>query len=44
MMGVQLGVATARKRLDTLVPADHLLRRVDRAFDLAGVRAQLAAS
>jgi transposase len=44
MMGVQSGVAATRERLDALVPADHLLRRVDCALDLAGVRAQLAAS
>src|SRR3712207_4444938 len=42
MMGVQSAVGAARERLDALVPADHLLRRVDRALDLAGVRARLA--
>jgi transposase len=43
MLGVQSGVAATRERLDALVSADHLLRRVDCALDLAGVRAELAA-
>lgn len=42
MMGVQPGVAAAREQLEAWVPAEHLLRRVDRALDLAEVRAQLA--
>ena len=44
MMGVQPGAPAGREQLEAPVPADRLLRRrVDRALDLAGVRAQLAA-
>jgi transposase len=43
MMGARTSAAAARGELAVLVPADHLLRRVDRALDLAGVRAELAA-
>jgi transposase len=42
MMGARTCAAESRADLEALVPADHLLRRVDRALDLAGVRAQLA--
>ena len=42
MMGVQATAAAVREQLEAWVPADHLLRRVDRALDLAGIRAQLA--
>ncbi len=42
-MGVRSGAAVARGQLEALVPADHLLRRVDRALDLAGGRGELAA-
>jgi transposase len=44
MMGTQPGAAAGREQLEALVPAGHLLRRVDRALDLAGVRAALAPS
>jgi transposase len=43
MMGAQTSAAAAREDLEALVPPEHLLRRVDRALDLAGVRGELAA-
>lgn len=43
MMGVQASAAAARDQLEAWVPAGHLLRRVDRALDLAGVRRGLGA-
>ncbi|GJG88833.1 transposase [Gemmatimonadetes bacterium T265] len=41
MLGVRVGAAAAREQLEAWVPADHLLRRIDRALDLTQVRAQL---
>ena len=42
MMGVQAGAADP-EQLEAWVPTDHLLRRVDRALDLAGMRGELGA-
>ena len=43
MMGARTCAAEGRAQLQALVPAGHLLRRVDRALDPAGVRDALAA-
>ena len=43
MMGARSGAPAARDELDSLVPADHLVRRVDRVLDFTGARAALAA-
>jgi len=46
MMGMQVGPAQLfyEFRLDDHVPADHMLRRIDRFLDLESVRTELKRS